>query len=835
MTLRINHNTAALNGHRMLLKNDAMVSKSLERLSSGMRINKAADNAAGLVISEQMRAQITGLAKAIDNSETGVSMVQTAEGSLDEVNSLLNKARELVLHAANSGANDSNQLAADQAELDNVVQSITRISEFTQFGTKRLLDGSLNGATALSTGLSRVKVGNLANNPTISNGTVTLAVSQGTNEGRLLRGGATDTTGYVFTAPVTGVNLGANLVRAGVTVAMTVGTGTVTYITTGFQSSAQVSAKLTSLVSGYTVTASTGGGFIVKRSTVGNDDFNSQIRFYRGATATVSSVKESVEATVKASSGPGSMAAGIIFGTTTLSGVRTTSLAGSGTIFTAKITTAAGGTNTITYTATGGGSTMQRVLSGLQTSIRAIGAVWTGARLSLGNSATSGFTVALARGVDTVLTDFNFTLEVDYPNAALGRAAVNQVVLNLVTGVRQSGALTSVFFASGATSAGIGTGDAFNANANIASGIGVSVTINAKTAVYVTTGRMTLTALGTKMNTVIQATAGVSGYRFAYVTGGANLFGGVLGSSGVVTGTNTLASSFFVSSVSPQQGNFSVSLSLDQKVGNDANRSFSNARVGSSTAATLNLDTTGQVRTSGQTAVTAHGEMTISNAAAQTIIISGADVTAAMTTSNGVTLSLNMQHITASGVATLVLNTGVAANRGYQGISIELSTGMTAAGGFATYDLTNGAKFQVGPNASQTLGVTIDSTSANELGRNVTGAGVILSLYDMISSQRSALTNGLTTEAIKVIDAATNEITNLRGKLGAVQANAFETGIRNLRTTFENLTAAESTIRDSDFAAESAEFTKNQILTQASQAMLAQANQMPQNVLKLLQ
>ena len=87
MSLRINNNIASVNGQRNLIQNNMMIGKSLEKLSSGLKINKAADDAAGLIISEQMRAQITGLDQAIDNAETAVAMVQTAEGALDEVNS----------------------------------------------------------------------------------------------------------------------------------------------------------------------------------------------------------------------------------------------------------------------------------------------------------------------------------------------------------------------------------------------------------------------------------------------------------------------------------------------------------------------------------------------------------------------------------------------------------------------------------------------------------------------------------------------------------------------------------------------------------------------------
>ena len=159
MSLRINNNTSALNGHRNMVKNDAAVSKSLERLSSGLRINRAADDAAGLIISEQMRAQITGLNRAIANSEQAVTLVQTAEGALDEMSTLMNKARSLALHAANEGLNDTNQLVADQTELDNIVDSMNRIVSNTQFGTKKILDGSLSTASTNSSALESVRLG----------------------------------------------------------------------------------------------------------------------------------------------------------------------------------------------------------------------------------------------------------------------------------------------------------------------------------------------------------------------------------------------------------------------------------------------------------------------------------------------------------------------------------------------------------------------------------------------------------------------------------------------------------------------------------------------------
>lgn len=151
MALRINHNLSALNAHRNLVNTNNSLQKSMQKLSSGYRINKGSDDPAGLVISEQFRAQIAGLNRAIDNSEGSISMVQTAEGALTEINALLVDMRELAIHAANEGFNDADQLAADQAEITNAIKTIDRIAANTQFGTKLLLDGSKENSATITT------------------------------------------------------------------------------------------------------------------------------------------------------------------------------------------------------------------------------------------------------------------------------------------------------------------------------------------------------------------------------------------------------------------------------------------------------------------------------------------------------------------------------------------------------------------------------------------------------------------------------------------------------------------------------------------------------------
>ena len=154
MSLRINLNAAALTAHRMLSGTDNALGKSIERLSSGYRINSAGDDPAGLVISEKLRAQVSGLGQAIKNAGDAVNMVKTAEGALNEVNTLLRSMRDLAVHASNSGANDATAIAADQSQIDNAISSINKIAQETQFGSKNLLDGSAKACTpAMSTGM----------------------------------------------------------------------------------------------------------------------------------------------------------------------------------------------------------------------------------------------------------------------------------------------------------------------------------------------------------------------------------------------------------------------------------------------------------------------------------------------------------------------------------------------------------------------------------------------------------------------------------------------------------------------------------------------------------
>ena len=170
--MRIQHNIMAMNAYRNYTNNTSALNKNLEKLSSGYKINRAGDDAAGLAISEKMRAQITGLDKAQDNAQDGISLVQTAEGALTEVHDMLNRMVELATQSAN-GTYEKTDRDNLQAEVTELLDEIDRISETANFNGIELLDGSLsNGFTAKGTfGTTELTFGsNVAASVTFSDG-----------------------------------------------------------------------------------------------------------------------------------------------------------------------------------------------------------------------------------------------------------------------------------------------------------------------------------------------------------------------------------------------------------------------------------------------------------------------------------------------------------------------------------------------------------------------------------------------------------------------------------------------------------------------------------------
>ncbi len=202
MSLRINTNLPALNALRNLSEVDGNMNTTITRLSTGLRINSAADDPAGLIISENMRSQLRGIGQAIRNSQDAVNMAKTAEGSLDEVQRLLRDIRALAVHSANTAVVDAATLQANQTQIRSTLQSIDRIARDTQFGDKKLLDGTAGILANITAGslANSIYMGSTFNDETVSTGPVTISrVTQATKALVTLGKGFTSANAIVTT------------------------------------------------------------------------------------------------------------------------------------------------------------------------------------------------------------------------------------------------------------------------------------------------------------------------------------------------------------------------------------------------------------------------------------------------------------------------------------------------------------------------------------------------------------------------------------------------------------------------------------------------------------
>ncbi len=159
MSTAINTNTTAFMAANNLSMNSNNLSTDIQRLSTGLQINSAADNPAGLVISEDMQAQVSGLSQATSNSNDAINMIKTAEGALNQVQNLLISMRQLSVHASNLGVNDTTAVQADQTQIASAIQSINRIATTTQFANKNLLDGSATSGLTTTAGSATASAG----------------------------------------------------------------------------------------------------------------------------------------------------------------------------------------------------------------------------------------------------------------------------------------------------------------------------------------------------------------------------------------------------------------------------------------------------------------------------------------------------------------------------------------------------------------------------------------------------------------------------------------------------------------------------------------------------
>ena len=725
--MRIQHNIAALNSYRQLGGNNNAVSKNLEKLSSGYRINRAGDDAAGLAISEKMRAQIKGLETAQKNANDGISLVQTAEGALTEVHSMLNRMVELATQSANGTYDVETDRANLQKEVVSLKAEIDRIAESTNYNGIKLLDGSL-GVTSGGEIVDGSKVSYL-------DGLDTETIAAKANKfGFDLAAGNPVTTGSLDVAN-------------GEVITITYSNGKGQNRTATLTNSTGATAKLEDLYSTadaefrdlFTMTA---GGITTKVAGAGQ--------------ASISSITGASLGTVV--SDPNASITG----------------ADAKTAF--KLPT---GSTTFTI----GDKTFQTVTAGATAAKGNIEIKMVGANATANEIVNALKSAGITSASETLLDD--------------GTTAAIQITDEKQMQVDAKGVAVSVDGNAGAIVASKATKNEFTITDKSGSGNQEKMTLNfidkngTAQSIEVSYNSVKATAASAAAETtaaaantqqILNALAGNAEFNKNFELDGTTIKAKDAGSSGAkIAGFSTTDSTVV---------NGDSKINFTSVDGKDALKTLDMKEISAGTKVTVNGKTFEFVQ-DGKEAAKGNIAVTIDNSGGATGL---------NTNTKNLVNALKAEGINATYAG---------------GSKIEFSNSGQTLG-----EEGKGLVLQVGDTSDdyQKVTVKVGSMSVKSLGIDSVDIG----------TQEGA------SAALDKIRAAINKVSSTRGDLGAIQ-NRLDHTINNLGVATENMTAAESRIRDTDMASEMMTFTKNNILTQAAQAMLAQANQIPQGVLQLLQ
>ncbi len=749
----VNTNISSIDAQKNLDKSSAALATSLQRLSSGLRINSAKDDAAGLAISTRFTSQILGLTQASRNANDAISLAQVAEGALQETTNILQRVRELSIQSAN-GTNSATDRAAIQDEVNQLKQELTRIATTTTFNGLNILDGELQNAL--------FQVGSMANQ-TIS---VSIQDTRATALGSNLV--TTNNVNGLESATRDQLYVGVHGGAGGAALGTQIGVAQANAATNGYTGS-------TLTVTNVTATGATNTQTV---TVAANDQAN--------AIATNLSALSGVKARG--------------YNQVTVSNLASLNGATSITLNGQVIASGAAATVDTIATAVNGNATLQgqgiyAVSNGTTVQINGLD----GRDMVFANAAGTGvFDMA---GLDGAAAT---TLVASQSTTFGGR-----VDIGMDQGYSIVGSNATIIPAVAATTVAVGKG-------NIRDLVNSGSTTPAVTTNNI--GAQNLTIVGSGGSATVAVSASQSADSIVQA------INAVSGSTGV----NATASTSVTMSNLSANGTVSFTLFGD------------NVSTGASVSATV---TTGDVtalvnainNVAGTTSITAalgndNSQLVLTHATGKNIVIEGFSHSAAVSyAAPGVTPVAGTGSSQATPVEQSIRVTGNAAHNS-GGTAVTLFAGgergnfnTTTVGGEIVF--SSAATFNVTSSISgaASTGTSLFSGAANSA--NSSGLENVSSID--VSTQAGA------NSAISVLDGALNQVNTVRAQLGAVQ-NRFSSTISNIANNVENLQAARSRILDADFAEETANLTKAQILQQAGIAILAQANQIPQNVLSLL-
>lgn len=836
--MRINHNIAALNTYRQLGAANAGQSKSMEKLSSGLRINRAGDDAAGLAISEKMRAQVRGLDQASRNSQDAISMIQTAEGALNETHSILQRMRELATQAAND-TNTGTDREAIQEEINQLSSEINRIGNTTEFNTRKILNGDVaitgdgkavkSGSTTLGAGVTAVSVDPRATAATgvydvnVTSNTVAqieTSILSDVTDASVTAGSTVDLAGGAYKIAITQEN--TKQVKSGTV------TDTDSILNTASGNTAITLESNSTLndvnhtveVDKQQIYSSLGGGLDIKSGTANSTD---------SGTYTIETSR-TIDATKVTDNGTDTLTGDGVISNFTMAANATSAQA-------AAINN--GSANSLTINVVDGGDATADITFTFNDGVNPASTI------TLSGAAGDGAQTVQIAGlqfdvdVDAIIGGLNLT------DAVADNGTYDGQVINIASGA----ALDQV------TVTKDGQSDtqtiASNTNGDLTfdlDGGGTDITLASTGASFVA---------GNTLSTTVQSEYTISLKETL---------------SGTQIGTDTTVTELQLASNPNALNNLSFGGS---GVLVDLSSTALQAEAAGTYSVTFDVETasgyTAELQKADGSAVDGAKYSLSTSAADNTTIDLGRDV---VLTYDGADLSGDGEvyfgvnanvteytfELTNDGGATTYDTQTVSAGDTVEfsnGISLTTDAATLANSTNMTFEIENtevddSLTMQIGANAGQTFSIDISDMRSKALEiTGGTGAGTITASDGKVATFTTdeTVTDGTNstkaefaldistadkaTAAISVINDAINAVSAQRSKLGAFQ-NRLEHTINNLGTSAENLTAAESRIRDVDMAREMMEQTKQSILAQASQAMLAQANQAPQGVLQLL-
>ncbi len=870
--MRIQHNLAALNAYRQLGNNNSALSKNLEKLSSGYRINRAGDDAAGLAISEKMRAQIKGLEAAQKNANDGISLVQTAEGALTEVHSMLNRMTYLATQSANGTYDNDVDRANLQAEVDSLLEEIDRISQSTNFNGLNLLDGSMDsevGKVSQLGGKTDIPIlKEVATDPTTEVGEKTV------EHGKPTEAKGTSFEAYLHDSKVIGGEDN--------TVTVTIGEEKVTLTFADTEDLANGVLQAGKEYDGAGLATAIAGVLNNKGTDQAvADDATTAAGKIQGQEFTITAVGDKI--TFKQTNPP----------------------ANGGEIVDADLAFK------IESDIAGGGAPDPGADPMQITGPNAAGVTFTdgnGGAAATASFDLAGFDVDKAGTVTFTVGGKDYDVEITEDEIADKTANP----LDAIVAGKLAAAMNATKITDGAggdfTATATGTAISLDAqnDAAIDAGLATALQADITVAEKAPAGRaagMTITNPNAMTQTLTDGTAGANAASVAI-----NLDGFDVDKAGTVV--FTIGGQDFEVEITEAEVNDKVANPLDDIVAGKLVTALNAAKITDAGAGDFTATATGSAIT-----LTSANQAPMADATVFGGNIAIAEKPAAPAPDPADPAAGNAAHTgtfnvgTGKNVQGTVESPGQLASTTFDLTADIVKDGATITIGNDTYtfrvgkdstvkagkNVINLEDFEVGDaellhNAKELLSrqdneiftIGYDQVTgkmsvhekvgndkrleelsvkakfdemiyANTVSEGTAGKSLVLQVGDTAEDfQKVSLdikdmsTKGLgieglsistqeeASDAISKIKNAINLVSSQRGDLGAIQ-NRLEHTINNLGVQAENITAAESRIRDTDMAEEMMAYTKNNILVQAAQAMLAQANQVPQGILQLLQ